>query len=271
MLILLTFFGAAQPTVSRLSCSGMYVGGPAGQHNNIGSTTSYSINVLRGSTSLVNGGTYIPGETLSVSLSSTPNQYAIEVTGATFVSGGTCQGKRKNNGGGTITLPATGSGTVTIKAIAGTAKYSSVNMLSSITLSEQAPSPTPQPSVAPTGPSEAPTMQPTPIPTTSQPTSTPTNSTFTNATDETEILGADVIAAIVILAFLPLGAFSYYQHHRSKSSMKVAVEEEILESVYEKNKKVELANKGNTTNSNSSKSKKKKKSYSEESKESSMV
>ena len=53
--------------------------------------------------------------------------------------------------------------------------------------------------------------------------------------------------------------------------MKVAVEEEILESVYEKNKKVELANKGNTTNSNSSKSKKKKKSYSEESKESSMV
>ena len=163
--------------------------------------------------------------------------------GATFESGGKCQNKRKDNGGGSVTMPSVGSGAVTIKAVAGTGQYSTVNMLPSITLTEQqSPSPTPQPSAAPTtaapttapsGPSYAPsaqptsptpnpTLRPTPTPTTSQPTSTPTNSTLLTSANDVQVISFGFIAgAIAIILVLPMGVF--YYTNRSKTAAKVAV------------------------------------------------
>ena len=225
--------------VNYLTCDSMYIGYSTG-HGAIGSTTSYSLNVKRGTTTLSDGSSYTPGETLTVSLPSVPSQYAIEMDGgATFVSGGKCSNKRKDNGGGSITLPPSGSGTVTIKAVARIG--SSVSMVTSFTFIEQTSSPTPSPSHAPTaspsGPSAAPTVQPTaptplptlnptPNPTTSQPTSTPTNSTLMTSSDEQkDILSSGIVAAIIVFAVLPLGSYGYYTYQSGKNRLtKVAIE-----------------------------------------------
>ena len=256
MLATLFLLKSGEAYVGFLLCNDMYSGKYLNsKHGSIGHTTSYSINVKRGSASIADGGEYIPGETLSISLSSNPSQYAIEMTGgATFESGGKCQNKRKDNGGGSVTMPSVGSGAVTIKAVAGTGQYSTVNMLPSITLTEQqSPSPTPQPSAAPTpqpsaaptpqpsaapttapsGPSYAPsaqptsptpnpTLRPTPTPTTSQPTSTPTNSTLLTSANDVQVISFGFIAgAIAIILVLPMGVF--YYTNRSKTAAKVAV------------------------------------------------
>ena len=166
-----------QAMPSYLGCNDMYIGFTTG-HGAIGSTTSYNLDVKRGTTSLSDGSTYIPGETLSVSLSSVPSQYAIEMDGgATFVSNGKCSGKRKDNSGGSITLPFAGSGAVTIKAVARIG--SSVSMVPIVTLNELVSSPTSVPS------SSAPTSSPsssasTSFPSSSAPTSFPSSSAPTS-------------------------------------------------------------------------------------------
>ena len=225
IIILFVVVSVSMARVTYLGCDDMAVGTSVSQHGSIGTSTAYSIVVKRGSTLLINGESYIPGETLSVSLSSNPSQYAIEMEGgATFMSGGKCDGKRKDNNGGSITLPSTGSGTVKIKAVAGTGYSNAVNMLSTISLYEQIL--TSSPSAAPSGPSPAPTVQPTsPTPQpTIQPTATPTNSTMSTSIEESEILSAGAIAAIIVCTVLSLGSFGYYQYQSKKGLTKVAIE-----------------------------------------------
>ena len=225
IILFIIIISISMARVSYLGCNDMIIGMSVARHGSIGSSSmGDNIIVKRGSISLVNGESYIPGETLSVSLSSNPSQYAIEMEGgATFMSGGKCDGKRKDNNGGSITLPSTGSGTVKIKAIVGNGQVNSVKMLPTITLYV---APTPSPSVAPSGPSPAPTVQPTsPTPQpTIQPTAIPTNSTMSTSIDETEVLSAGIVAAIIMFIVLPLGSFGYYQYQSKKGLTKVAIE-----------------------------------------------
>ena len=72
----------------------------AGGHGSIGTTsgTTLTVSETEGGAALSRT-EYIPGETLYVAISSTSNQYAIEVSnGASFDSGSKCNGARKDNG-----------------------------------------------------------------------------------------------------------------------------------------------------------------------------
>lgn len=81
------------------------------------SSTSRSVVVKRGTTALSSGANYVPGETLSLSISSTSGEYVIEVSpNAPFVASSKtgCSSNTRSITAGTITLPNGGGGTVTI-------------------------------------------------------------------------------------------------------------------------------------------------------------
>ena len=93
-------------------------------------TSSATLSIKRGSESLSDGGielliliatyiqmthgnyfldSYIPGETLSVSLSTSGGEYAIEVVGgAEFSTSGICSDSRVVNTGSSLVMPSTG-------------------------------------------------------------------------------------------------------------------------------------------------------------------
>jgi hypothetical protein len=144
--------------------------------------------------SLSSGDSYVPGQRLTVSLSSTAgNNYVLQTTIGSFQSG-TCDGKRILSSPSTLVAPAAGSGDMTV--MAGFAiRRGAVSLTNDFVLKEDtstmAPSYSPTSSVAPTykpstyAPSSihptaslAPTYKfgdPTPAPTTISPSFTITN------------------------------------------------------------------------------------------------
>ena len=82
-----------------------------------------SATLARGGLSLSCGSQLTAGEALTVLLSGMSGEYLVEVTGATM-SGGSCSGTRMLSGGGSVTVPA--SGTVTVQASYGGDGHSQV-------------------------------------------------------------------------------------------------------------------------------------------------
>jgi hypothetical protein len=72
---------------------------------------SRTLIVSRGTTVLTSGASYVAGESLTVSLTSTSNEYIFETSGATF-NGGGCSNKRYADGEATMVMPTIGSGLV---------------------------------------------------------------------------------------------------------------------------------------------------------------
>lgn len=151
------------------------------------SGNSRTIVVKRGSTTLSNGASYVAGETLSVSLSSTSGgiNYLIQVaSGGATINGGSCSSKRAANQAVTIVMPS--SGNVVLNG--GSAiQEGSVSMTANFNLIAPAvvnPSviPTVRPTVVPTCvPTTVPSFVPTVVPSllpTALPTVVPTTSKF---------------------------------------------------------------------------------------------
>ena len=83
--------------------------------------SSYSVQVLRGVTTLSSGATYNSGETLSVKLNSGTPQYVIEAFNATFTSGSPkCSNTRIYNTGGNLLMPTDGVSVVHVHAVTAT-------------------------------------------------------------------------------------------------------------------------------------------------------
>jgi hypothetical protein len=141
------------------------------------SSTSRTISVTRNGSPLTSGASYVYGETLVATLSSTSSEYVMQVSGGAVVSGGSCGATRKALSSVTFTMPA--SGTATISVVSGwtTSQSQAVRITPSFSL------------VAPSGggsPVTSPTLSPasTPMPTLS-PASTPSPST-SNGSNEQE-------------------------------------------------------------------------------------
>lgn len=76
-------------------------------------SSSRSVVVRRGSTTLTSGATYNYGETLTVSLSSTSGEYVLQTSGGTFTGGG-CTGTRVANSAGSLVMPSSGSASISV-------------------------------------------------------------------------------------------------------------------------------------------------------------
>eukprot|EP00601_Ochromonadales_sp_CCMP2298_P001514 CAMPEP_0173172280 /NCGR_PEP_ID=MMETSP1141-20130122/2223_1 /TAXON_ID=483371 /ORGANISM="non described non described, Strain CCMP2298" /LENGTH=214 /DNA_ID=CAMNT_0014094303 /DNA_START=368 /DNA_END=1009 /DNA_ORIENTATION=- len=149
-------------------------------------STSRSVRISRSGSFLASNDAYNPGETLTVTLSSTAGDYIFESAGATF-SGGSCSAtSRVVISSAQMQMPDAGGGPVTVKA-AWALQRGTVTITEEFTLTEGAlvtvaPSgavtvaPTPKPTKAPPTrpPTEAPTPKPTKAPPTRPPTEAPT-------------------------------------------------------------------------------------------------
>ncbi|GMH60127.1 hypothetical protein TrST_g8366 [Triparma strigata] len=159
---------------SYLACSADLVVGGVGMNGLAISSTARTVSFSRDGTPLVCGtDTYVPGEVLTLSISSASNRYLFEVSGGALISGGSCSGRREDSNNLSVTMPSTG----TVGAWAGWAegssavvKISALCELDSGTLAPTAPpttAPTPAPTVAstpsplPAGFTASPTGQPT--------------------------------------------------------------------------------------------------------------
>ena len=81
------------------------------------SSTSRSIIVSRAGTALSSGASYVPGETLSITLSSTANEYVLQAAGgASFVGGSCSQWSRVIVAPASLVMPQSDSETITISA-----------------------------------------------------------------------------------------------------------------------------------------------------------
>jgi hypothetical protein len=163
------------------------------------SDTARQIKIVHEGTSvtLSSGGSYLPGEKYTVSLSSTAGEYVFETSKGSFKNGGCTGNRRYANGAATLTMPAAGSGQVTI--IAGWAnQHGTVRIVTPFTLNEAVVAPTAKPTAKPTAqpsilqtpspsrePSLPPTADPTATPTTSSPTVEPTREPTFGALDPT--------------------------------------------------------------------------------------
>lgn len=137
-------------------------------------STTRSLIVKRGSTTLTTGSTYNYGETLSVSISSTSGEYLLESSGASFSQGKCTSGTRIANAAGSLVMPSSGSTQVTIKTGWATGQ-STVSVTPTFVLIPALGSATPtsSPGVSPSPTSTgAPslTFHPSAAPTTSSPT-----------------------------------------------------------------------------------------------------
>ena len=74
-----------------------------------------SVQLFRGSESMVSGASYLPGETLTVVLSDVSAQFVIETTAGAFEEGG-CNGRRVISSPAKLTMPSDGSSDVRIWA-----------------------------------------------------------------------------------------------------------------------------------------------------------
>eukprot|EP01038_Epipyxis_sp_PR26KG_P004332 gene4332-6133_t len=129
-------------------------------------STTRTLVIKRGSTTLTSGASYVAGESLTVSISSTSGEYLFEASNAQFSSGSCTDNVRiANSNGATLVMPT--SGTVLIRA-GWTTSYTTVNIISDFTLvAATTSSPSYSPSSAPTAISSL-------RPTTNLPTITPT-------------------------------------------------------------------------------------------------
>lgn len=182
-------------------------------------SSSRTVQVKRGSTVITSGSSYIPGESLTILLSSTSGEYVFETNIGTFTSG-SCNRFTSNNGvTATLVLPKSGSGTVSIKAAYAT-KYGTVSLTSTITLVEgiiSSNTPSSKPTLIPTTvsptikPSTTPTYligAPTPNPTSPKPSSYPTSSspssisTYSPTTITTQSLALPDSEYTVVIEFV---------------------------------------------------------------------
>lgn len=125
--------------------------------------------VKRGTTTLSSGASYIFGETLTVTLSSTSGEYNLQTSGATF-TGASCSSTRLANTQGSLVMPSSGSTTVSVLG-AWAPSQSTVSISSNFILVP--PATTITPTMIPTLSSMPSTIAPT------HPTYTPTTSTPT--------------------------------------------------------------------------------------------
>ena len=136
-------------------------------------SSSRTVSFSRSGTQITCGGTYNPGETLTISISNTANRFLFEVSGGASISGGSCSATRIDLSDSSVVMPS--SGTVTAKA--GWASGKSTVYITADCSLTPAPS-TNSPTKAPTLPSP-PTTYPTSSPTkppTKSPTKAPTKS-----------------------------------------------------------------------------------------------
>ncbi|KAJ1445488.1 hypothetical protein M885DRAFT_418033, partial [Pelagophyceae sp. CCMP2097] len=138
-------------------------------------STARTVQLTRDGAPVACGGTYVAGEALLASLSSTAGQYMFDVSGATLGAAGRCDGARTDNTDGvTVTAPTTG--TITIRA-AWAPGFGIVTKTPDCTLTlaaAETTQPTANPTLAPTlDPTVALTVNPTPA-LTQSPTLSPT-------------------------------------------------------------------------------------------------
>lgn len=127
-------------------------------------STARSVSFSRLGSTIECGGTYNPGESLTLSLSNTANHYIFEVSGATVASGGSCSATRTTSSGASVTMPS--SGTVTAKAGWSTNnKIVQITPTCTLTAAPPTSSPTASPVTPTAGPTEAPSKSPTLQPT----------------------------------------------------------------------------------------------------------
>jgi len=127
--------------------------------------------------SLSSGGTYVPGEVLTVTLNSPSGvQYVLEATSSVFSGASGCGGTRIDNSAGVVVAPPAGTGPITFKA--GWAPgFGIVSISDTFVLAESGVDSTPLPSQDPSGipsASVAPTRRPRP---TAEPQVQPTEPT----------------------------------------------------------------------------------------------
>ena len=118
------------------------------------SSSTRTVSITRNGVPLSAGSSYVYGETLVVSLSATSGQYVIQVTGGAKISGGGCSSTRKADSSATITMPTSGSATITILAAWATSQ-STVRITPSVLLTA------PSSSSTTTSSTVVPTMSPT--------------------------------------------------------------------------------------------------------------
>lgn len=174
-ILLLAFSSLLDPVVSHADfmtssyCSTPLTPGTVIMGRSAVSSTGRSVIVKRGSTVLTSGASYVYGETLTVSLSSTSGEYNLQTSGATF-SGGGCSSTRLANTQGSLVVPTSGSTTVSVLG-AWAASKSTVSISSTFNLAP--PVTTAVPTIAPSISLRPSTIAPT------HPTYTPTTATPT--------------------------------------------------------------------------------------------
>ncbi|KAJ1446430.1 hypothetical protein M885DRAFT_546532 [Pelagophyceae sp. CCMP2097] len=158
----------------RLGCTRSIEVGANIMGANVISTGSRTVQLMTfDGTAVACGGTYVAGQQLVASLSSTSGLYIYDASGATFGSSGSCNGARFVGGSSHI-LTAPASGTMKVRA-AWAGGRGTVTKTPDCTLTLAAPAPTQMPTAAPTAaPTNAPTAKPTAAPTTAAPTAKPT-------------------------------------------------------------------------------------------------
>ena len=112
------------------------------------SSTDRTVVVTRNGVALSSGDSYVYGETLVATLSSTAPQYVIEVTGA-VVTSGACSQNRVAMSSATFTAPASGSAAVTIVGAWSSGYTVAVAISDTFTLTAPA-APTVSPTTSPT-------------------------------------------------------------------------------------------------------------------------
>ena len=115
LLLLLLAAPHAAGYASSLGCSRSLRVGATIMSRTVGSS-GRSVAWKRGGATISCGATYVPGEILTLTLSSGSGQYVTEVSGGASISGGQCGGKRhRNTRTVTVTMPSSG----TVKGWAG--------------------------------------------------------------------------------------------------------------------------------------------------------
>ncbi|KAJ1406162.1 hypothetical protein B484DRAFT_456902 [Ochromonadaceae sp. CCMP2298] len=161
LLVALSCEVAAHPTIIYNRCDReISVGATVMGQSAVGSI-SRSVIISRGGAVLSPKASYVPGETLSVTLSSTLGEYIFITTGATF-PGGACVESRSLEASSTLKMPAAGAGLVTVKA-AWALQYGTVTLTEDFTLIEGT-------ATSPAAPTAVPIRKPKPITSTLSPT-----------------------------------------------------------------------------------------------------
>jgi hypothetical protein len=168
ILLIIARFEFIQSHASKFLCSRSLSTNQPIMHSNSQSSNSRSIVIKRNGQSLSNGASFVQGETLQVSLSSTSGQYIIEAsfgsTGAWGLQGGQCSKKRFYNQDGDFLVPSSRTSAIIIWAGFAT-DMSNVYITNNFVLN-YVPDPTFTPTALPTfAPSTYPTLLPTYTPT----------------------------------------------------------------------------------------------------------